>query len=279
MDLTENALDPIEKTLSPDIFITGKEIIKEKVKNYLMDTFLRWFIKMGYDKKNIKSIYVIGSSVGYQYTEVSDLDVSVEVDLETEVVKKIWPLLPNGNIIPDTKHPANYYLTVDKSDVEQSDSAYDLQNDRWLKKPSKEKNNVPFSYLTEIAKFFTAGLQNRMAEYEQDKYELEMYKKYSPEKEEFDKKEIDDLIAQKEIEIKADIDALRIAKHVIKAFRNEAFREDDPFEISIDIKVKKPNYSINNLVYKLLEGYGYFEKLSKIFDEVESDKTLDKKTE
>ena len=279
MDLTENALDPIEKTLSPDIFITGKEIIKEKVKNYLMDTFLRWFIKMGYDKKNIKSIYVIGSNVGYQYTEVSDLDVSVEVDLETEVVKKIWPLLPNGNIIPDTKHSANYYLTVDKSDVEQSDSAYDLQNDRWLKKPSKEKNNVPFSYLTEIAKFFTAGLQNRMAEYEQDKYELEMFKKYSPEKEEFDKKEIDDLIAQKEIEIKADIDALRIAKHVIKAFRNEAFREDDPFEISIDIKVKKPNYSINNLVYKLLEGYGYFEKLSKIFDEVESDKTLDKKTE
>ena len=267
MEIKESALDPIEKTLSSEIFIEGKEIIKGKVKNHILDNFLKWFIKMGYDKKNIKSIYIIGSGIGYQYTEVSDLDVSVEVNLEIEAVKKLWPLLPNGHVIPDTKRPINYYLTVDKSDVENADNAYDLQNDRWIKKPSKEKSNVPFSYLTEVARFFTAGLQSTMAEYEQDKYELEMYKKYDATKEKFEKKEIEDLIANKETEVKADIDALRIASHVVKAFRNEAFREDNPFEISIEIKIKRPNFSINNLIFKLLEGYGYFVKLNEIFKE------------
>jgi hypothetical protein len=279
MNIEENVLDPIEKNLSPDIFIDGKEIVKEKVKHYLIDTFLRWFIKMGYDKKNVKSIYIIGSSVGYQYTEVSDLDVSVEVDLEPEVVKKTWPLLPNGNTIPDTKHPVNYYLTTDKSDVGKADSAYDLLSDKWLKKPSKEKLSIPLSYATSIAKFFTTGLQDRLADYEQNKYELELYKNYSPKEEKIDKSDLDKLIADKEIDIKADLDALKIAQHLIKAFRKEAFAKEDGFEISIDINIKNPNFSINNIIYKLLESYGYMDKIQKIFSiEDKKEESLDKKS-
>ena len=225
---------------------------------------------MGYSEKNVKEIHVIGSSVGYQYNDASDVDVSIMTDIPVATIKEIWRMLPNGNTIPDTKHPVNYYLTADLSDVESADNAYDLRTDKWDKKPTKEKADIPMSYILDIAKFFMAGIQDRLSEYERDKKELEIYKSYSPEKQEVSKEELDRLIAQKESEVKADLDSLFIAHHIAKAFRKEAFEKDDTSWLtSIEIKVKKPNFSVNNLVYKTLEEFGYLEKLEAIYKERE----------
>ena len=269
--LNENILDPINKELSKDIFI--KEMMKGIVKYYLIDTISRWLKKMGYEKEIIKSIHLIGSSAGYQYNDASDVDVSVETEIPVEKIKEIWRLLPNGNILPDTKHPVNFYLTHDLSDVERADAAYDVMNDNWVKKQVIEENRISASYALEIAKFFIAGINDRIDEYNRDKQELETYKKYSAKEQEISQEEIDQLIAHKENEVRADMDSIYIAHKVIKGFRKEAFDAKET-DILLDLKVKSPNYTINNIIYKTLESFGYLDKLSEI--EKERDKLIKK---
>lgn len=269
MDLNENVLDPINKTLNKDLFIDGKEVVKEKVKNFIIDNFLRWFEKMGFKKERVNDFYLIGSSIGYQYTDTSDIDVTVDTDLTEAEIEKVKTILPNNNFLLNTKHPVNYYLKTLKETEKDADVIYNLKNDKWLKKSKKETVEVSASYMLEITKFFMSGIQDRLAELERDKIELEIYKNYSPEKIEISQKEIDTLISNKETEIKSDLDALYIAYHIIKGFRKEAFKDGEPFEVLIDINMKNPNYSVNNLVYKTLERYGYLEKLEKAKEERE----------
>lgn len=269
MELNENVLDPVNKTLNKELFIDDKEIIKEKVKNFIIDNFLRWFEKMGFKKERIKAFYIIGSSIGYQYTDTSDIDVTVDTILKEEEIDKLKNILPNNNLLLNTKHPINYYLKTLKETEKDADVIYNLSKDNWIKKSKKEKIEVSASYMLEITKFFMSGIQDRLAELERDKIELEIFKNYSPEKIEISQKEIDQLISNKETEIKADLDALYIAYHIIRGFRKEAFKDGEPFEVLIDINMKNPNYSVNNLVYKTLEKYGYLEKLEKAKEERE----------
>ena len=259
-NILENVLDPVNKELSKEIF--NKEIMIGKVKYYLVDTIIRWLKKMGYEKEVIKSIYLIGSSAGYQYNDTSDIYVSVESTIPVEEIKKIWRLLPNGNILPDTKHPINFYLTHDKHDAEMADAAYDIQNDSWMKKQKVEPKEIPDTYSLEIAKFFIAGVNDRLEEYNRDRIELEFYKKYDPKEQEIKQEELDELIAKKEIEIKADLDSIYIAHRIIKGFRKEAFIAKET-DLILDIKINSPNNSINNIVYKSLERYGILEKLDE----------------
>lgn len=259
--LNENILDPVNKDLSKDIFI--KEVMKGKVKYYIIDTIIKWLNKMGYEKEVIRSIHLIGSSAGYQYNDSSDVDVSVETSISAEKIKTLWRLLPNGNTLPDTKHPVNFYLTSDLHDIEIAEAAYDIQNDTWKKKQKIEENKIPASYALEITRFFIAGINDRIDEYNRDRQELETYKKYNPEEQDIKQEEIDDLVSKKESEIKADLDAIMIAHNIIKGFRKEAFLNKET-DILLDLKISSPNNSINNIVYKTLESFGYLDKLSEL---------------
>lgn len=273
--INENILDPIHKELCSDIFL--KEIMKGKVKSYILDTIYKWLQKMGYDeRKVVKSIYLIGSSSGYQYTDGSDMDVSIEVDIPNDTVKKIWSLLPNGNNLPNTKHPVNYYLTINKDDVDRSKSAYDILNDTWLKRENKDdekKQIIPMGYAMEVAKFFFIGAENRINEYERDAQELEWLKKLNPEEHEITQQEIDEKVVLKETELRSDLDAIHVAYNIIKSFRKEAFDKKET-DLLLDIKINNPNNSINNVLYKLCENTGLLDKLH--YYEVERQKLIDK---
>ena len=271
MDLQENALDPINKTLSDDLFISGKEVIKSQVKDFIIDNFLKWFEKIGHKKEEVKGVYIIGSSIGYQYTDTSDIDITIDTDLKEEEIEKLIDILPNNNVLLKTKHPVNYYFKTLEQTKKDTDVIYDLYNDKWIKKSKKEETKIPASYILEITKFFMSGIQDRLAELDRDKIELETFKNYSPEKLDVSQKEIDELVSQKETEIKADLDALYVAYHIIRGFRKEAFGDEgEALEISIDINVKNPNYSINNLIYKTLEKFKYIEKLQEAKKERET---------
>lgn len=271
MELQENVLDPVNKTLCDDLFIPGKEVIKSQVKDFIIDNFLKWFEKIGHKKEEVKNFYIIGSSIGFQYTDVSDIDVTVDTGLKEDEIKKLVDILPNNNNLLKTKHPVNYYFNTLKETKKDADIIYDLTNDKWIRKTKKEEIKIPASYILEITKFFMSGIQDRLAELDRDKIELETFKNYSPEKLDVSQKEIDELIVQKETEIKADLDALYVAYHIIKGFRKEAFGDDgEALDISIDINVKNPNYSINNLIYKTLEKFKYIEKLQEAKKERET---------
>lgn len=273
-EILENVLDPVTQTRCKDLFIgPDYQVLQTKVKNQILDPIYKWLEKMGYHyEEHVRSIHIIGSSVGWQYTNTSDIDVSIETDIDPAKIKQIWKLLPNGQLLKE--HPVNYYLTSDLKDVSESENAYDVLKDVWVKKQNKEdiEKRVPFSYIMEITKFFLSGVDDRIQEYEADKVELDYLNSVSKD-DGVDEQEKQKLIAQKETELKADLDSIYIAHLMLKGFRNQAFRDGHAADLIIDIK-SKGNSSINNTIYKMVEKMGYFEKLEKY--EKEREKLLKK---
>ena len=273
-EILENVLDPVTQTRCKDLFIgPDYQVLQTKVKNQILDPIYKWLEKMGYPyEEHVRSIHIIGSSVGWQYTNTSDIDVSIETDIDPAKIKEIWKLLPNGQLLKE--HPVNYYLTSDLKDVSESENAYDVLKDVWVKKQNKEdiEKRVPFSYIMEITKFFLSGVDDRIQEYEADKVELDYLNSVSKD-DGVDEQEKQKLIAQKETELKADLDSIYIAHLMLKGFRNQAFRDGHAADLIIDIK-SKGNSSINNTIYKMVEKMGYFEKLEKY--EKEREKLLKK---
>jgi hypothetical protein len=262
--MTESVLDPIHDKLCQEVWNKNDEL-KPEVKKFIEENFEKWRkqIKKEFE---IKTMTLMGSIATYQFSETSDIDIQVETSLSQKEISEIWNTIPKDIMLPKTKHPMSYYITSDYAAVDKSDVAYDVLKDKWIKKPKKSNVEIPFPYIVEIAKFFMAGIEDRIAEYEHDKAELEMYKGYVEDKEmEFEKDRVQKIVELKEAEIKADLDALFVARHVVKAFRKEAYEktESELPVFFIKIEAQNPNLSINNLVYKLMDKFGYLEKLEK----------------
>lgn len=274
--ISESVIDAIQPHRCAVLFIAPDyEVLKTKVKNQILDTLYKWLNKMGYDYEQvITSVRIEGSSVGFQYGKDSDVDVSVITNLPDNEVNKIWTLLPNGNNVEGSTMPINYYLLrsheTDTKDT--TTDIYDVLEDKWIKQTPLEeiKKNIPFSYVLEVAKFFTAGVDDRINEYEADKTELEYLKSLT--EIEISKDDKAKEIARKEEEIKSDLDAIYFAHCCLKAIRHQAYGKKDGslegwYPVIIDIKEPEhfndPNNSLSNRVYKTIEKLGYFEKLEK----------------
>lgn len=281
--LNESTLDPIQKTRCKDLFI-GPEYntIKSSVKSQILDNLYNWLKKMGYDYEQvITSIRIEGSSIGFQYEKTSDIDVSIISSIPDNEIDKLWKLLPNGQCVKGTEMPINYYmLRSNETDTDKATTdIYDLLNDKFTKQTPLEeiKREIPYSYVIEVAKFFTAGIDDRINELEADKTELEFLKKLTDK--EIKEEEKKDLIARKETEIKADLDSIYVAHCMLKSLRHQAYGKkgegDGWYPIPIILELKDtekfddPNHSISNLVYKMIEQLGYFKKLEDLEKERE----------
>ena len=281
--LNESTLDPIQKTRCKDLFIgPGYETIKSSVKSQILDNLYNWLKKMGYDYEQvITSVRIEGSSIGFQYTPTSDIDVSIISSIPDNEIDKLWKLLPNGQCVKGTEMPINYYmLRSNETDTDKATTdIYDLLNDKFTKQTPLEeiKREIPYSYVIEVAKFFTAGIDDRINELEADKTELEFLKKLTDK--EIKEEEKKDLIARKETEIKADLDSIYVAHCMLKSLRHQAYGKkgegDGWYPIPIILELKDtekfddPNHSISNLVYKMIEQLGYFKKLEDLEKERE----------
>jgi len=260
----ESVLDSVKETLVPELFDNNNRFIP-KAKDFILDIINRWKEKV-YPRMKIEEVIVLGSSVTYQYNDTADVDINLKIsNIPNSLYKELRKILPNGNMLFNTQHPINFFLVLDDYNFENTFAAYDLLNDEWIKKPQKQHVKIPYSYILEIAKFFMAGVDNRISEYEHDNNELKYYKDLlSSNKDKTEQDDIKQIITIKHQEMMADLDAIKIAHNVIKAFRKEAFVDSDTkTKYLINIENDNPNYSINNMVYKIIETSGYFEKLEK----------------
>lgn len=269
--LKESVLDPVHNTLAKDIWARDLKL-KDKHRDYILNTLREWLDKMEIEKEPTQ-VAIIGSITTYQYSKMSDIDVNVVVDIPDSKRKELIKFLPNETPLPDTQHPVNYYLAADAGEnVRKKPTAYDVLNDKWFegKKPKKEQVEYPYGYVIEIARFFMDGIDERIAEFERDKIEYELYKDYRDNEDvQMSREEIQKAIEQKRLEILADLDAIHVAHKMAKAFRGKAFEDDYEADFLIDIHSANRDFSVNNLVYKALERFGYLEKFKKYKDERE----------
>jgi predicted nucleotidyltransferase len=85
----------------------------------------------------VDRIWLIGSSLTYQWTPESDLDVTLFVSKSKDECKELNKLSAKhfNEKIFIKKHPVNFYFDPGRFLKFKSDAIYDLEHDKWIKKP------------------------------------------------------------------------------------------------------------------------------------------------
>ncbi len=266
--MKEGVLDPKGKELNQDVWPNDK--LDSDIKDFIISTFYKWLKENNIDKSKVKSINLLGSIAGYQYGDNSDFDVNVVLDLPEEELKKLRKNMPNGRKPEGIKYPVNYFV-VDKWQKtweDEDNGIYNVEQDKWMKEPEEPKQKPFDSYkaVEDTGRFFVAGIASVIAEYKADVDAFLSFEKYlHSDESSMDSEEIKFNMKFKAQEIIDDIDSLKIAKHVIKNLRDEAF-DDKALDLKPNLKSDRANDSLNNLLYKYVEKLGYFEKIKKIVD-------------
>jgi hypothetical protein len=251
----ESIFDPVHDQLNPAIWYNNQ--LKPEVKNEIIGIITKWLNEV-LPNTDIENIFFLGSNTGYQYSNGSDIDINIQLDITDEKLMELATILPNGNLLTGTQHPINYYIVNKLMNISKMRGAfYDILKDQWVIEPFKEDIEVSFLYIIELAKGFMVWIDNTIGELERDIKELKMYESYvnSGKK---DRGEFQKEIDRKYREIDADYDSLKVVANFIHTFRVEGFEgENDEFIM----KDEKGNFSIQNQVYKILDKFGYLEKL------------------
>ena len=182
-----------------------------------------------------EDVLLTGSSVNYNYTPTSDIDLHIVVDFSKfdspDLLKKYFDEAKiNWNRVHDLKlGKQNIEVYVqDVTDHPKYRGEYSLMNDKWLHKPSFENIDIPDEDIEEKAKIFKQQIDK-----------LEKTGKDNPEK---------------------SIELINKIKERLKNFRQSGLDKDG-------------EYSLENLAFKNLRNTGYLEKFSNLKNTL-IDKTL-----
>jgi hypothetical protein len=222
-----------QNKLNPIIFGDDEKVDSE-VKDLLLK-IANYFWEGLEIPQPFEDVLLTGSSVNYNYTPTSDVDLHIVVDFSKfdnpELLKKYFDEAKiNWNRVHDLKlGKQNIEVYVqDTNDHPEYRGEYSLMNDKWLKKPSFEEINIPDKEIEKKAKIFKQQINK-----------LEKTGKNNPEK---------------------SIELINKIKERLKNFR----------QTGLD---KGGEYSLENLAFKNLRNTGYLEKLNKLKNTL-VDKTL-----
>ena len=274
--LKESVLDYTKDNLSDKVWTKDKKL-KPNVRKQIMDIFSEFEKNIKLDLE-YKSIIMVGSMTGYNYNDESDIDINVEFYTDNkERIRRLRKIAPNGQMLDGTKHPINFYFMYkDEMPNVKFTGIYDILNDKWIKKETKDKINPADFWQSAVIQAVSWGRKITLDvdELKRDMMELKLYKHFLKiEDDSINKDRIKNYIQQKEYEIKADYDVLAMNKHVMREFRSEAIRQDRKFDSLIfpkDVK-ESGDYSLNNVVFKILEKFGYWKMCSDIKKQCKED--------
>jgi len=222
----QNKLNPlifgVDETVDPEV----RELLL-KVANYFWE---------GLEiPEPFEDVLLTGSSVNYNYTPTSDIDLHIVVDFDKfdnpELLKKYFDEAKlNWNRVHDLKlgkQNIEVYIQ-DNEDHPEYRGEYSLMNDKWLRKPSYVNIDIPDEEIEKKTKLFKQQIDK-----------LEKTGKDNPEKA---------------------IELTNKIKERLKNFRQAGLDKDG-------------EYSLENLAFKDLRNTGYLEKLSNLKNSF-IDKTL-----
>lgn len=126
-------VDPIQSSLDEDVVY--KDRVRPEILDQAKDVVER--IAQKYDI-DINKIWIIGSSLTYQWTPESDIDVTIFIEKMspeelTELNKDIAAEFNEKHYV--AQHPLNFHVVSGKYYKFKSDAIYDVETDKWVKKP------------------------------------------------------------------------------------------------------------------------------------------------
>jgi hypothetical protein len=222
-----------QNKLNPLIFGVD-EIVDPEVRELLLKV-ANYFWEGLEIPEPFEDVLLTGSSVNYNYTPTSDIDLHIVIDFDKfdnpELLKKYFDEAKlNWNRVHDLKlgkQNIEVYIQ-DNDDHPEYRGEYSLMNDKWLRKPSYVNIDIPDEEIEKKTKLFKQQIDK-----------LEKTGKDNPEK---------------------SIELTNKIKERLKNFRQAGLDKDG-------------EYSLENLAFKDLRNTGYLEKLSNLKNSF-IDKTL-----
>ena len=274
--ILESIIDIPRRTYAPAVFDdndTDNPKIKQSVKSQI-DSQLKEFeteypiIKAG----------LIGSILTKRYRNDADLDINVLFDVPVEkqedervrLSKKYLsasnPDNIQGQLIPGTQHPINFYFITDKKTYddqeEKADAVFDIESNVFVKRPDEFVFD-PDLYVREFERK-VQELDVVKGELKRDIIDYNELTDLSPN----DILNLQDKIKDKLEEIEDSIEQIVKIGDIVDAERRAAFDTDmSPDEIrQYGVKNRLPK----NVIYKMLEKYHYlkfYKKCKKILED------------
>ena len=126
--------DPPRPQLNPRIWDRSGTLLPH-VKEYILE-----LLKQVFPEDKLNSLVMIGSSVGHQYGDSSDIDINVMARKgeEFDAWHTIFKDFNNRkNFLPGTQHPINFFFQEYTMGEDWSNSlgAYNILTDEWVKRP------------------------------------------------------------------------------------------------------------------------------------------------
>lgn len=264
--LNESIIDVPQKEYYDGVLTSDDKMVPE-LRKQIIKTIYNWKQQINFDF-DVYKILAKGSLLTKRYNDTTDLDITVYTDMTKEQLDQVYNIIPKGNkIIVDGKESSHildiYILTKGEKTVDTDvNNIYDVAHNKWIKRSEEYDNEIPLSYALEVANFFINGCTISLSNYNNDKIMYEYYMALDPKEQEITQKEKDKAIAEVKNSLRADLDGLRLALHMVSAFRQESYGEEpNPFRMSIDILSDNPHNSLNEVMIKLIEKFGIREEL------------------
>jgi len=276
-------LDEPRSTLDPSIWSLGTEnlpFIKPEVKIYIIKNFFDYLERFGGYKdpaRWVKNMFYAGSTATYHYHDKSDIDIHIVVDWDDMIKanpdkynkdqKKMWEALHdtfwwtlNKIKLPGTKHLLTYYVVPPGEEhkiLEQKEELYDMGHNVWLVPPGKA-TNIPEEVLApaiQQASEIIAKLDQEISDARKEIIDYSLLLQIV-------NKENASFIYQKLFEKLTTIDnELKKMKETYELLKQKRM---DAFDNNQGWSDKNNNYSIGNIVFKLIERYRYMNVLRRI---------------
>jgi hypothetical protein len=228
MSKTANILDPIHEGLDPRIWTNENSktpTLRPEHRDWIINTVMEALDVGGYDgMEDWLDLVFTGSHTTYQYSDESDIDVSLFVDAKifpewsrAEMIGLVIEHI-DGTPLPGTPFPMQAFVVP--PDVQREDlyrvgmrSGYDLMEDNWIVPPDRSRvhdveKEMNFAYTLAIE---NADKMDRLLRYEPDK-------------------------------------AVTFYKQIQKRRQR-------------DMRAGKGDYSDSNISYKMLANRGYFDRI------------------
>jgi predicted nucleotidyltransferase len=181
----------VKETLNPKVWENPEDPDKSVMIPKVRETLLRIaekFIEYLGDDVFVENIVLTGSLANYNWSEFSDFDLHVLVDLqqyenESDLYKELFNLKKQ---VFNDKHNIRIYgydVELYAQDVEEehySSGVFSIMNNEWISEPKKFKNNVDKKILEKKIKNWTEKIDNSIEEgkdLEKIKTKLKDYRK------------------------------------------------------------------------------------------------------
>jgi hypothetical protein len=181
----------LQDELNPEVWDSNKSEIKPKLNSEIRDRLLK-IANLFIDFLNVEifvhDVYLLGSLTGYNWSEFSDFDLHILIDLDEagedkEMYEELFRLKKSifnaAHDISIRGFETELYVQ-DLNEKNESQGVYSILNDKWLKTPKKEDFKIDEKKLKEKIKQWTDIIDGVLENAEDEDIEgaLKLVKKY-----------------------------------------------------------------------------------------------------